>query len=292
MGISKKISVFMLVFVMGSIGIMAVEPGRSRAENEALYGVNSSVDGLFSIKKTKSVNVNVIGRLNSDSQSKEPKSKFITPSGMAARPSDGALFVWNNKEKVQGKTIHTGDLLEVDKCSGSASVVGPKKSQGLDLKALAFGEDGVLYGLNDSLYKIDTNTGETKPIGSPSGWFYRKWLRIGAADFDPKTGTLYAVESRHSRSQRIVTVNTSTGKVTKVGMVSEEFAPVGSIVFTPNGTLIGSGGWGSKAFLFEMDTKGNVLKSWNVKSPYMPQGMAFGTSCGETNRLSSAIKDR
>ena len=280
MGVSKKISVFMLVFVMGSIGIMAVEPGQSRAENEALYGVNSSVGGLFSIKKTKSVNVNVIGRLNPDSQSKERNSKFIRPSAMAARPSDGALFVWNNKEKVQGKTIHTGDLLEVDKCSGAASVVGPKKSQGLDLKALAFGEDGVLYGLNDSLYKIDTNTGETKPIGSPSGWFYRKWLRIGAADFDPKTGTLYAVESRHSRSQRIVTVNTSTGKVTKVGMVSEEFAPVGSIVFTPDGTLIGSGGWGSKAFLFEMDTNGKVLKRWKVKSPHMPQGMAFGTSCG------------
>jgi predicted RNase H-related nuclease YkuK (DUF458 family) len=292
MGISKKISVFMLVFVMGAIGIVAFEPGQSRAENEALYGINSSVDGLFSIKKTKTINVNVIGRLNSDSQSKAPNSKFIRPSAMAVRPSDGALFVWNNKEKEQGKTIHTGDLLEVDKCSGSASVVGHSNSQALDLKALAFGPDETLYGLSDSLYQIDTNTGETKPIGSPSGWFYRKWLRIGAADLDPNTGTLYAVENRHSRSQRIVTVNTSTGDVKKIGMVSEEFAPIGSIVFTNEGTLIGSGGWGRKAFLFEMDINGNVLKRWKVKSPHMPQGMAFGTSCGETNRLSSEIKAR
>jgi DNA-binding beta-propeller fold protein YncE len=292
MGISKKTSVFMLVFVMGSIGIVSLEPGQSRAENKALYGVNSSVDGLFSIKKTKSVNVNVIGKLNSDSQLKESNSKFVTPSAMAVRPSDGALFVWNNEEKDHGKTIHTGDLLEVDKCSGTASVVAPKKSKGLDLNALAFGEDGVLYGLNDSLYQIDTNTGETRPIGAPSGWFYRKWLRIGAADFDPKTGTLYAVERRHSKSQRIVTVNTNTGEVTKVGMVSKKFAPIGSIVFTREGTLIGSGGGGRKAFLFEMDTNGNVLKSWQVKSPYMPQGMALAPSCGETNRLSSVIRHR
>ena len=280
MGISKKISVFMLVFVMGAIGIVAFEPGQSRAENEALYGINSSVDGLFSIKKTKSINVNVIGRLNSDFHSKAPDSKFIRPSAMAVRPSDGALFVWNNKEKDQGKTIHTGDLLAVDKCSGSASVVGHSNSQGLDLKALAFGSDETLYGMNDSLYQIDTNTGETKPIGSPSGWFYKKWLRIGAADLDPNTGILYAVENRHARSQRIVTVNTNTGGVKKIGMVSEEFAPIGSIVFTSEGTLIGSGGWGRKAFLFEMDTNGNVLKRWKVKSPHMPQGMAFGTSCG------------
>ncbi len=292
MGISKRISVFMLAFVIGAIGIVSVESGQSKAESEAFYGVNSSVDGLFSIKKTKSINVNVIGRLNSDSQSKAPNSKFIMPSAMAVRPSDGALFVWNNKEKNQGKTIHTGDLLEVDKCSGTASVIGHKKSQGLELKALAFGPDEVLYGLNDSLYQIDTNTGESRPIGSPSSWFYRKWLRIGGADFDPKTGTLYAVESRHSRSQRIVTVNTSTGEVTKVGMVSEKFAPVGSIVFTREGTLIGSGGWGSKAFLFEMDTKGKVLGTWNFKSQYMPLGMAFATSCGETNQLSSVIKGR
>ncbi len=282
----------MLFVVMGAIGIVAFEPGQSRAENEALYGINASVDGLYSIKKSKSIKVNVIGRLNSDSQSTAPNSKFIRPSAMAMRPSDGALFVWNNKEKEHGKTIHTGDLLEVDKCSGSASVVGHNDSQGLDLKALAFGPDDKLYGLNDSLYQIDTNTGETKPIGSPSGWFYQKWLRIGAADFDPNTGTLYAVEKRHSRSQRIVTVNTSTGEVKKIGMVSEEFAPIGSIVFTPQGTLIGSGGWGRKAFLFEMDRNGNVLKRWKVKSPHMPQGMAFGVPCGETHRLTSVRKDR
>ena len=280
MGISKRISVFVLVLIMGTIGILTVEPRQSGAESEALYGVNSSVDGLFSIKKTKSINVNVIGRLNSNFHSKASDSKFIRPSAMAVRPSDGALFVWNNKEKDQGKTIHTGDLLAVDKCSGSASVVGHSNSQGLDLKALAFGSDETLYGMNDSLYQIDTNTGETKPIGSPSGWFYKKWLRIGAADLDPNTGILYAVENRHARSQRIVTVNTNTGGVKKIGMVSEEFAPIGSIVFTSEGTLIGSGGWGRKAFLFEMDTNGKVLKRWKVKSPHMPQGMAFGTSCG------------
>ena len=57
MGISKRISVFVLVLIMGTIGILTVEPRQSGAESEALYGVNSSVDGLFSIKKTKSINV-------------------------------------------------------------------------------------------------------------------------------------------------------------------------------------------------------------------------------------------
>lgn len=282
----------MLVFVMGSIGIIAVEPGPSRAEEGSLYGVNSSVDGLFSIKNPKSINVNFIGRLDSDPESNELNVKFISPSAMAARPSDGALFVWNNKERDHGKTIHTGDLLEVDKCTGSASVVGPKKSESFNLKALAFRSDETLYGLSDSLYQIDVNTGETRPIGSPSSWFYRQWLRIGAADFDPMTGILYAVESRHSKSQRIVTVDTNTGKATEVGMVSEKFAPIGSIVFTPEGTLIGSGGWGRQAFLFEMDTTGKVLRTWNFTSNHMPEGMAFATPCEESRKLSSVIKQR
>jgi hypothetical protein len=280
MVISKKILVFMLVFVMGALGIVTVGTGQSSAEHKALYGVNSKIDGLFSIKKTKSINVNLIGRQNSDFPSKEQKPKYVKPSAMAVRPTDGALFVWNNEEKEQGKSTHTGDLLKLDKCSGSASLVGRKKPQQTYLRALAFGPDGVLYGLNDSLYQIDTETGEAKPIGYPSGWFYRKWLRIGAADFDPTTGILYAVEHRHLKSQRIVTVNTSTGDVTQVGKVSEDFAPIGSVVFTPEGNILGSGGWGHKAFLFEMDTSGNILESWNVKSPHMPQGMAVASSCG------------
>lgn len=292
MGIKKKLSLFLLVSVIGAIGIVTVETGQSRAEHEALYGVNSRIDGLFSIKKAESINVNVIGRLNSDSPSKAQNSKFIRPSAMAVRPTDGALFVWNNGENDHGKTTHTGDLLKVDKCSGSASLVGHKKSQGTDLKALAFGPDGVLYGLNDSLYQIDTDTGEAKPIGYPFGWFYRKWLRIGAADFDPATGTLYAVEHRHLNPQRIVTVNTNTGEVTQVGEVTEEFGPIGSVIFTPEGTLLGSGGWGSRSILFEMDTSGNILKSWNIKSPYIPQGMAVAGACEGEHRLSSVRKKK
>ena len=290
MGLSKKIAVFLLVFVMASIGVLAINPGESMAKCLALYGVNSTVDSLFSIRNTHSRNVNFIGRLESGYKTNRLQSRFISPSAMAVRPSDGALFVWNNKEKDHGKTIHTGVLLKVDKCTGSAVPVGSKKHPGLGLKALAFGKDGKLYGLNDSLYQIDTETGETRPVGSPSSWLYRKWLRVGAADLDPATGTLYAVEFRHSDSQRIITVNTNTGEVTTVGKVDKKFSPIGSIVFTRKGTLMGSGGWGTRTFLFEMETTGRVLKTWNLKSEHKPNGMAFSSECEKRTQLASLIK--
>lgn len=151
-------------------------------------------------------------------------------------------------------SIKNSVLLTVDRCTGVATVVGPQESQFQELAALAFGPDETLYGLNHSLFEIDTLTGLTEPIG---GWF---GLRIGAADFDPLTGTLYGIELDLNPPQKLVAIDLTSGQATVVAELSVDIGVVGTMMFTEAGTIIGSGYTLTRGtILFEMDITGNNI---------------------------------
>lgn len=257
-----------LLAIALSIFALAGTIEASPAPSGLLYGVNSADDGL-SIIDPSSGGVTFLGPLHPD------VDQFTTPISMAARPSDGTLFVWNNSNFTGADIQTTGVLLTVDTCTGDATHVDSNTPNQGQLSALAFAPSGKLYGLNSSLFEVDPMTGVKTLIGSSLG------LRIGGADFDAG-GTLFGIELTLPATPRLVTVDTTTGTATVVSALSSDIGVIGSIVFDSNGTLIGSGfGTSQGNILFDIDpANGNVSNVRSVTGGFAPQGLAFGPSCG------------
>ncbi|MFC1966715.1 WD40/YVTN/BNR-like repeat-containing protein [Chloroflexota bacterium] len=229
-----------------------------------LYGVNSHDDGLSSIDPDTG-DVSFIGQLDPSD------CIYTTPISMAIRPTDGEIFVWNNSDGTGDPgpcppIIRTGVLLTVDRNTGLATQIS-STNQG-QLSALAFDPDGILYGLDTTLNEIDDNTGIIAYVGDIG-------LRIGAADFDTG-GTLYGVELTNL-PERLVTIDTNTGIATTVATITTDIGTIGSIVFAPDGTLIGSGFNGPQgSILFDIDkTTGEVSNIRSLSGGFAPQGMGF-----------------
>ena len=229
-------------------------------QSDTLYGVNAADDGLFTIDPV-SGEITFIGPLNPDPY------LLTTPIAMAVRPSDGKIFVWNNSNGIGQNIERTGVLLTVDPCSGLATEVDPTTPNQGALGALAFAPDGRLFGVDYFLYEIDTSTGEKTLIGGLG-------LRVGGADFDAD-GTLYGVELSHS-SDRLVTINTNTGAATVVAEMGD-IGVIGSIVFAPDGTLIGSAfGPPVGHIMFDINPVNGVVSNIRtIGGGFPPQGMGF-----------------
>jgi hypothetical protein len=228
-----------------------------------LYGVESSTDGLSTIDPV-SATVTFVGPLDPD------PDVFRTPIAMAVRPSDRELFVWNNS----GVTA-PGALLTVDRCTGLASKVNPSTPPQGTLQALAFSPDGRLFGVEYSLFEIDPATGVKTLIGDLGSG-----LRVGGADFDA-AGTLYGV-GFGSGSQRLVTINTTTGATDVIVPLSVDIGTIGSIVFDPSGVLIGSAFDGPEGdILFDINPATGAVSNIRPTSASPPQGMGFALPCGQ-----------
>jgi len=229
-------------------------------QSDTLYGVNAADDGLSTMDPV-SGEITFIGLLNPD------PNLLTTPIAMAVRPSDGKIFVWNNSNGIGQNFEPTGVLLTVDPCSGLATKVDPTTPNQGALGALAFAPDGRLFGVDYFLYEIDTSTGEKSLIGGLG-------LRVGGADFDAD-GTLYGVELSHS-SDRLVTINTNTGDATVVAEMGD-IGVIGSIVFAPDGTLIGSAfGPPVGHIMFDINPVSGVVSNIRtIGGGFPPQGMGF-----------------
>ena len=199
---------------------------------------------------------------------------FVTPIAMAVRPSDGKIFVWNNSDQVPGTStqIPTGVLLTVDPATGLATRVDPTTPPQGQLDALAFAPDGRLFGVKTSLFQIDPSTGVRSLIGSLGSG-----LRVGGADFDV-SGTLFGVELALG-AERLVTINISTGAATVIGTLTPSILVIGSIVFDPTGTLIGSTTGPGPPFsmedLFDIDPSTGATSNFRTLSGPGSQGMGF-----------------
>lgn len=229
---------------------------------DVLFGVNASDDGLSEVDPVTAA-VTFIGELDPD------PAIFATPVAMAVR-GDGTQFVWNNDSGNQT----TGDLLTVDPCTGDATEVDAQTPGQGELQALAFGPGDELFGVNFDLYAIDPATGARSPVGSLGSG-----LRVAGADFDPN-GTLYGLEldGDPATGGRLVTIDSGTGAATVVSTLDTDVGTVGSIVFAPDGTLVGSGFDGPNGdILFEVDVAtGAVTDVRQISGAVIsPQGMGY-----------------
>jgi hypothetical protein len=231
------------------------------ANQPVLYGVNSNDDGLSAIDPNTGA-VTFIGKLDT------APATYATPIAMSIRPLDGEIFVWNNSEGLNPYKT-TGVLLTVNRNTGRATQISPSNQGPLD--ALAFAPDGTLYGLSGTLSTIDSS-GIKAEVGNSSIGY-----RIGGADFN-NSGTLYGVQLTTPKlDQELVTIDTTTGIGTPVGTVTG-IGTIGSIEFTPNGTLIGSGFNGPRgSILFDIDTTTGTASNFRSITGALssPQGMGF-----------------
>ena len=239
-----------------------------------LYAVNASDDGLSTIDPATGAEA-FVGRLGGTNL-----NLYTTPVAMAVHARDGVIFVWNNSGDGTSDAA-TGDLLNVDRCSGLATKINASPT-GQDIGALAFAHD-TLYGARDifvggalssQLVLVDTSSGLTTPKGSGVG------LRLGGMDANAG-GTLYGLELTTAATQRLVTIDKSTGVGTVVATLSQDVGVSGSIVFSPSGTLFGTGFGGPQGnIIFQIDlATGTVSSVHTVTGGFAPQGLGFAPVC-------------
>ncbi len=259
------------VVILGQGTLEFLATGEVAEPQPVLYGVNSNDDGLSTIDPANG-NVNFIGPLNAS------PNIFVTPIAMAVRPSDQKLFVWNNSNIVEGEPDNTGVLLTVNVCTGVGTPVDAETPGQGQLSALAFSPDGALYGTDTKLFSVNTATGVRNEIGNLG-----MGLRVAAADFDGE-GTLWGVElTGIGTTERLVTIHLGTGAASVVATLSQDIGIIGSIVFAPDGTLIGSGsGTGAGDILFDINTQtGAVSNIRALNGGTIPQGMGFAPACDD-----------
>jgi hypothetical protein len=235
-----------------------------------LSGVNSGDDGL-SLINAQSGAVSFIGRLGGSNL-----NLYTTPVAMAVRPSDNALFVWNNSgDGTVPCCASTGILLTVDPNTGQGTPVSTSTPPQGPLGALAFSPGGDLFGVSTELYSVSPTTGVKTQIGSGFGG-----LNIAAADFDC-SGTLYGVELTLSPTQKLVRIDTITGSVIGFATLSTDIGRIGSIVFMDSGTLVGSAfGGPSGDILFDIDpATGTVSNVRSMQPGTAPQGLGAQRTC-------------
>ena len=163
-------------------------------------------------------------------------------------------------------------LLTVDRCTGLATQVnsGPQSSSG-SLGALAISPStGKMYNTGyGNLYEVNKSTGVLTLIGSTG-------VTIFGADFDAN-GVLYGLDGGGGN---LYTINTATGAATLVASLSQNVGTVGSIVFTPASTLLGTAFGEAGNILFDVNkTTGAVSNIRNVTGGFPPQGLGYAPVC-------------
>jgi hypothetical protein len=184
---------------------------------------------------------------------------------MATDPATGVIYVWNNSDPANV-------LLTVDRCTGLATQVnsGSQSSSG-SLGALAISPiTGKMYNTGyGNLYEVDKSTGVLTLIGSTGATIF-------GADFDAN-GVLYGLDAG---GNTLYTINTTTGAATAVATLSQSVSTVGSIVFTPTGTLLGTAFGTAGNILFDLNkTTGAVSNIRTITGGFPPQGLGFAPAC-------------
>ncbi len=249
-----------------------------------LYGTDAGSDALYTIDPTTGV-INLIGRLDSSQPNQNlNRNRFATPVAMAVRQSDGTIFVWNNSscEGTPGTVCENpdimlrGELVTIDPSTGAATPVSP--SFQAVLGSLAYNPvSDELYGLDTVLYSIDPSNGVATLVAPIRNVETNLLTRIGAAEFDA-CGVLYGV----GFDRVLYVIDTASGYATPIGALHEGGVPVssgiiGSIVFAPDGSLIGTR---SGLGLFFIDT--GTAEISNFRGLFGPQGLGFVTDTPAT----------
>ena len=89
-------------------------------------------------------------------------------------------------------------------------------------KAIAIDARGQMYVLANSgvLFKVNKSNGETQRVGS-TGVAFASWWNFQSMEFDRETGTLYLAAWGNDEKSTLYTIDTTTGKATKVGVIGD-----------------------------------------------------------------------
>ena len=143
---------------------------------------------------------------------------------LAVRPDDSLLIGISKESK----------LYKIDPVVGGCLEMVPLSVT--NIRAIAYSPSGSLFAgqKNGTLYKINANTGEAIPIGTPSGKIYSSFA------FNKQDGKLYASVSPvvGSSKDAIYTIDTLTGAATLLGLTGDGKATP-SIAFNDDGKLYG-----------------------------------------------------
>jgi hypothetical protein len=142
--------------------------------------------------------------------------------------SDGTLYAY---------AVPCGQLGVIDTSTGAFTLLGDTAQRNAG-NGIAFSPGDVLFhaGL-DNVGTLDQTTGALTPGASltfPATCTGGPTRRINALDFHPSAGALFAVMNCHGVSQRLGTLNTSTGVITEIG---ESVFGLDAIAFQPGTAL-------------------------------------------------------
>lgn len=237
-----------------------------------LYGVDADFRSLYTLDTRLGVHT-LVGSPGA--------GRLEAPAGMAIRPVDGEVFVYNNGEEQDFR--RQWGLLQLDRCTGFARRVGPASLPRRTMGALAFASDGQLYGFGQAqaedngfytLYRIDQHSGDYSPVGAVE---HGARYSVTAADFHPD-GDLYGIGTLVTQGadiQVLMIVDTSSGAASIIGEISPGIRLISSIAFKPSGKLLGIGTSAiGDRILFEIDTASAEVTAV-LRSTVAATGMGF-----------------
>ena len=195
----------------------------------------------------------------------------------------------------------TGYQLTASGTSPTGAVPAPATSVAFDItEALLFGSssngprfgDGVTEPHPGSLFTINQATGTATFIGSTGINSDRGVPEVSGIAFDPTTGILYGITGSACTGARLITINTSTGAGTLVGIIvgagfDATTGPLGcpggsdALAFSSDGTLY-AGGWNGNGptatggVLLKVDkSNGAVVAVYGTTSGIHLAGLVF-----------------
>jgi hypothetical protein len=150
---------------------------------------------------------------------------LIACGGSDETANSTSFLAWTGSED----TSHFFELVRVDAQTGRVKSIG-----GFGFyTGLAYGPDGLLYGVGDSLQIINPTNGETTKIGDLM--YQGSKILMKEAAFAPD-GRLFVIENK---GNRVFTVELTTGVLTLVGTVQSNII-VSGLEFSATGTLYAS----------------------------------------------------
>ncbi len=243
-----------------------------------LYGVDPEFKSLYTLDTRLGVHT-LVG-------SPGP-GRLEAPGAMAIRPDDSEVFVYNNA--VSDDVRQYWGLVNLDRCSGFATRIGPSAQPRLNISAMAFSADGQLHAFGHEalesegrgkLYRIDPASGNYAVVAEVKGSAH---YRISAADFH-SDGDLYGIgtlaEAPAQRSeaeiQLLLIIDPATGRPSIVGEINPEIGSISAIAFKPSGKLLAAGAYrrGGK-ILFEIDIATGTIADVR-RATVAARGMGFG----------------
>ena len=260
----NRIILSLFLFTVITFGLI----GSSNAAS-AMYGIGGS-NGLFLIDDPiDGGSITPIGN---------PDNTFKGAGSMSIRPSDNTFFVWCNFDGTDGLfTINptTGEGTKHVDTWGTNPYTGQIQPCYPDLGAIAYGSDGFLYGAGVQFWKINPTTGEITD-GDPI-------IGMHGMDFGID-GNLYGVATHRDENNilfnSLFLINPVTAQETNLGNINmslfgdPSYFNFGSLVTSPDGTLIVSARTSTENYLFDINHSDASVSNIRTVALF-PQGLGF-----------------